>query len=190
MDGSQQSLTPDVRRKRFTGADVLAMIDAGIIREGSHDLELIRGDLLEMSPQGPLHWDFTYLLTRWFTRQMPDELGVAVNGPLRLDDHNEPEPELFVFPANLRVNEVRGPDVELVVEVGHSSVGYDRKVKAPVYSAFGVKHYWAVDVEKRHTLVYRLGEAGYGDPVAVAFDAPLTAPTGLCLVISDLEPKG
>jgi len=165
------------------------MLDAGVFRDGER-VELIGGELVEMSPQGPLHWDVTHVLSRWFFRTLPEDLTAASQGPLRLSEYHEPEPELFVFPYGIRVNDVRGPDVLLVVEVAYSSLDFDLKIKAPIYAEHGVREYWVVDVEGRRTLVHRLGnDRAYGEPQSVAFDAPLGVPGGLSLVIADLAPR-
>lgn len=190
MDGSQIATSPDIRRRRFSAADVQVMLDAGLLRNGER-VELVGGELVEMSPQGPLHWNVTYHLVRWFIRNLPESFGAASQGPFRLNTFNEPEPEIFVFPAALDVNEVRGPDAHLVVEVAHSSLEYDLKIKGPTYAAAGVCEYWVVDVEKSRTLVHRLNSHGqYGEPAAVAFDEPLATPGDLLLTIADLKPKG
>ena len=165
------------------------MLKAGVLKDGEK-VELLWGELVEMSPQGPLHWAVTYALSRWFRKNLPTSFGVASQGPLRLSDYHEPEPEFFLFSDHIVVNDVRGADVVLVIEVAHSSLGVDLKVKAPIYAEHGVREYWVVDVENRRTLVHRLraGE-GYGEPEAVAFDAALSAPGGLSLILADLAPK-
>lgn len=165
------------------------MLEAGVIRDGEK-VELIGGELVEMSPQGPLHWDITYAISRWFRKRLPEDFAVASQGPLRLSDYHEPEPEFFVFPDRIRVNDVRGPDCLLVIEVAYSSLDFDLKIKAPIYAEHGVREYWVVDVEGRRTLVHRLGnDRAYDEPQTVAFDAPLGVPGGLSLVIADLAPR-
>ncbi|HEX5007857.1 MAG TPA: Uma2 family endonuclease [Hyphomonadaceae bacterium] len=189
MDGSQTLLPAETRRRRFSAADVQAMLDAGVIKNGEK-VELIGGELVEMSPQGPLHWDVTYAISRWFRKNLPDELSVASQGPLRLSEYHEPEPEFFVFRDGIGVNDVRGSDCVLVVEVAHSSLDLDLKVKALIYAEHGVREYWVVDVENRQTLVHQLrADATYGEPLAVPFDAPLSAPGGISLIVADLAPK-
>lgn len=189
MDGSQTTPPVEIRRRRFSAADVQAMLEAGVIKDGEK-IELIGGELVEMSPQGPLHWDVTYALSRWFRRNLPDDLGIASQGPLRLGEFHEPEPEFFVFPDGIGVNDVRGRDCVLVIEVAYSSLDFDLKVKAPIYAEHGVREYWVVDVENRRTLVHKSGAgASYGEPEAVSFDTPLATPGGFSLVIAELAPK-
>jgi Uma2 family endonuclease len=188
MDGSQP-LPAEVRRRRFTASDVQAMLDAGVLRDGEK-VELIGGELVEMSPQGPLHWDVTYAISRWFRKNLPDTFGVASQGPLRLGEYDEPEPEFFIFPDGLRVNDVRGPDVLLVIEVAFSSLSLDLGVKAALYAMHGVREYWVVDVEGQRTFVHVLGGDGaYAAPRDVAFTSSLAAPGGAALVIASLAPK-
>jgi Uma2 family endonuclease len=189
MDGSTSSLPPDVKRHKFTSADVQAMIEAGIIRDGEHHIELIGGELIEMAPQGPLHWRHTQRLVEWFWRNLPQTLTVASMGPLRLSDEDEPEPEAFVFPVGMDVNDVRGANAALVVEVSLTSRRIDLTVKAPLYARHGVGVYWVIDFARRQTLVHTLGPDGaYGDPAEVSFDAQLAAPAGLSLRVADIVP--
>ena len=189
MDGSQSLLPAEIRRRRFTAADVQAMLDAGVLRDGEK-VELIRGELVEMSPQGPLHWDVTYALSRWFRKNLPDEFGIASQGPLRLGEYDEPEPEFFIFPDGLRVNDVRGTDVLLLIEVAYSSLALDLGVKAALYAGHGVREYWVVDVEGQRTFVHTLGGDGaYAAPRDVPFTSPLAAPGATALVIAALAPK-
>jgi Uma2 family endonuclease len=189
MDGSQTTPSTDIRRRRFSAADVQAMLQAGVIKDGEK-VELIGGELVEMSPQGPLHWDVTHALDKWFRRNLPDSFDYASQGPLRLSEYHEPEPELFVFREGIRVNDVRGPDLALVIEIAYSSLTFDLKIKAPIYAEHGVREYWVVDVENRRTLIHRLSADGtYDEPQPIAFDAPLSAPGGQSLILADLAPK-
>lgn len=189
MDGSQSLLPAETRRRRFTAVDVQAMLDAGVIKDGEK-VELVWGELVEMSPQGPLHADMTHLLSKWLRRNLPPHLDYATQGPFRLGEHDEPEPEFFIFPEGPSVNAVRGPDVLLVIEVAVSSLAFDLRVKSAVYAEHGVREYWVVDVEGRRTLVHTLGADGaYAAPREIAFDAPLTAPGGAQLLIAGLAPR-
>lgn len=188
MDGSHPSLPVDYRRRRFTASDVQTMLDTGVLKDGEK-IEFLRGELVEMSPQGPLHADMTQLLLKWIRLHLPRDLDFASQSPLRLGESDEPEPEFFIYPDGLRVNAVRGPDVVLVIEVAFSSLSFDLNVKSALYAEHGVREYWVVDVEGRRTLVHALGADGaYGSPREVPFAAALTAPGGAALVIADLAP--
>ena len=189
MDGSQSLLPAETRRRRFTATDVQAMLDAGVIKDGEK-VELIRGELIEMSPQGPLHADITHRLSKWLRRNLPRNLDYATQCPFRLGQEDEPEPEIFIFPDGLGVNDVKGADVLLVIEVAVSSLKFDLGVKSAVYAEHGVREYWVVDPETQRTFVHLLGADGaYGSPRDVPFADELAAPGGGRLVIADLGSK-
>jgi len=151
------------------------MIEVGILGPDSR-VELIGGELIEMAPQGPLHWRAQHALVNWILRRLPETLELAVNGPFRLSADNEPEPDIFIVPAGLDVNAVRGVDVLLVIEIADSSLEKDRLIKAPLYAAHGVREYWIVDLENRVTLVHTLTDGAYGPPLQVSFDEALVVP--------------
>lgn len=173
MDGTTApSETGVVRRHRFTAADVRRMVEAGILPDKAR-IELIGGELIDMPSEGGPHWEAKTEIVNWLLRRLPPSIKLAPDGPLRLSDDNEPEPYFFLYPAAMRVNAVRGPDTLVVVEVADSSLEKDRDVKAPVYAAHGVREYWIVALGTKSTLVHRLNGDAYGQPVVVAFDAPL-----------------
>ncbi len=182
----RHDLDPPYRRRRFTASEVEAMCDQGFFDEGPR-YELLDGELIEMSPQGPLHRRLETELANWIMRRLPDDLKAAANGPIRLGEHDEPEPDLFLFPAMLDVNAVRGADAELVIEVANTSLRRDRGLKADIYAAQGVRRYWVVDVANRITWVHSLAGGTYPPATAVRFDQPLEVP-GLAkpLVIADI----
>jgi Uma2 family endonuclease len=162
-------------RRRFTSAEVERMIEVGILSKDDH-VELIHGELIEMGKQGKAHWRAVQALVNWIARRLPAEMSMASQGPLRLADGEEPEPDLFLFPIGMDVNDVRGGDVLLAVEIADTSFLKDRDIKAPLYAAHGVREYWVLGLERRETLIFRLADGAYGEPTLLAFDAPLAVP--------------
>ena len=86
---------------------------------------------------------------------MPADISFAQEPAFKLEPYNEPEPDIILFPQKLRVFDVRGDTVLLVVEVSDSSISRDLKVKAPLYARFGVCDYWVIDAETHETHVHR-----------------------------------
>lgn len=162
------------------------MCEKGFFDEGPR-YELLDGELIEMSAQGPLHRQLESKLLNWIVRRLPDALEAAVAGPFRLGEFDEPEPDLFLFPTAMNVNEVRGPDAELVIEVSGSSLRRDLGSKAELYRSNCVKLYWVMDLERRTTWLHRLENGRYGRPRGVAFAEPLQVPgVEEPLVVADL----
>jgi Uma2 family endonuclease len=159
-------LTVPARHKLDVGA-YYRMAEAGILGPRDH-VELIDGEIIDMVPSGSLHWGKTIRLTRHFARVVADGHAlVGVQGPLRLDSFNEPEPDLLLLRPRADDYEGRHPspaDVLLVIEVADSSLVYDRSVKVPLYARFGIPELWIVDIANKAVEVF-------GEPHEGAFAA-------------------
>ena len=163
------------KRRRFTGAELEAMDRAGIIGPEER-VELIDGEIIAKAAKGARHEDVRTQLMNYWARRLPANLSFAEEPAFKLEPHNEPEPDIIIFPEALRVSAVRGRTVLLVVEVSDSSLSYDLKIKAPKYGAFGVREYWVIDTAKLETHVHRdPGPDGYAS-VTVAARTDLLTP--------------
>ena len=128
-----------------------------------HHVELIHGDLVAMSPAGPLHADILSLIAQWSYRvTLGLDVAIRVQTPLRLAGfQSQPEPDIaWVRAARYRDRHPQAADTYLVIEVSHSSLDFDREVKAGLYASAGIPEYWLVDVESRTIEVRREPSAG------------------------------
>jgi Uma2 family endonuclease len=127
------------------------LIAAGLF--DNERVELIRGIVVQMAPNGPAHADPIDVLTRHFVRALGDRAVVRVQLPFAASDDSEPEPDLAIVPPRRYAD--RHPDQAiLVIEVADSSLDHDRETKAPLYASSGVPEYWIVDVKARCVEVY------------------------------------
>ncbi len=112
-----------------------------------------------MNPIGSPHAAVTRRLEQRFARAVADGIVlVSVQNPLRLDSHNEPQPDFVVLaprPDAYAASHPGAGDALLVVEVSDSSLVHDRKTKLPVYARCGVLEVWIVDLLGRVVEVYR-----------------------------------
>lgn len=146
------------QRRLFTVEDYYAMAEAGVLAAEDR-VELIDGEILEMSPIGSRHAAHVNRLNRWLTLALGERAVLSVQNPLRLDDFAEPEPDLAVLrPREDFYAEAHpGPlDVLLLIEVSDSSLVFDRQVKLPIYAAHGILEVWVVNliesrIEVHHT---------------------------------------
>ena len=180
-------------RRRFTADEVLAMEEAGIL-DPEENVELIDGEIITMAAKTPRHEDMRTELCEFVANRQPRDFKVAQEPAFRLSDHWEPEPDILLFPRQLRVHEVRGPTALLVVEVAVSSLSIDLKIKAPMYAAHGVHEYWVVDAMRVITHVHRdPGPDGYGSvrqfSAAERLEPHLLPTLGLNLADLGLEPR-
>lgn len=128
----------------------------GVI-DSDEKLELLRGEVVEMSPQKSLHAWATGNLARVLQSVFPDQ-SIRAQFPLSLDEMNEPEPDVVIAcgPDSLYVSRHPGPaDIILVVEVSDTSLRKDRTLKAPLYAEFGIPEYWILDLNSSRLEVYK-----------------------------------
>ncbi len=123
-------------RRRFTVAEVEAMVEAGIIDEDER-VELIGGELVPMSPKGSHHELVKSAVNFQWGRVCPETCRLIVIYSV--------EPGLLALsPQN----------VLLVVEIADTSLRYDRGRKAGLYALFGVRELWVIDAVKLTTRVF------------------------------------
>jgi Uma2 family endonuclease len=140
---------------RFTVDEYEQMITVGILTE-EDAVELIRGEIVDVSPIGPRHFDCVFMLTRLLTRSVPDDVGVSVQSPIRLPNNSGPQPDLALI-RFARYNDAipTVEDIRVVIEVSDSTLEYDRYIKLPLYAAAGITEAWLVDLTanriERHT---------------------------------------
>jgi Uma2 family endonuclease len=149
-------------RRRITVDEYYRMSEVGILRPGERT-ELIDGGLVAMSPANSPHTRVVARLNRFFNRWAADRVFVISQSPVRLDDHNMPEPDLALLrpKADDYWSRLAGPaDILLLVETADSTLRYDRAVKLPLYARSGIPEYWIIDVQGQAVEVCRSPENG------------------------------
>jgi Uma2 family endonuclease len=136
----------EVKRWRFTVHDYHRMGEAGILHEDDR-VELIEGELVDMTPIGGRHAACVRELNRLLGKRVGDEMRVDVQNPIRLGERSEPQPDLAVIRARKYGEALPGPeDVLLLIEVSDTTLAYDRNVKLPLYARAGIREVWIVDL--------------------------------------------
>lgn len=129
-------------------------------------LELIDGEIYEMSPIGSRHSRVVKILAEHLIRHFSDEFIVSVQDPIALDDRSEPQPDLCLLrrtPDYYRDALPKASDVMLLIEVSDTSAGFDREKKIPKYAAAGIPEAWLIDLESEHVEVHSIPkESAYG----------------------------
>lgn len=139
------------------------MHEAGILSEDDR-VELILGEIYEMSPIGSWHSACLSRLLRWFGSLYPRAI-LSPQGPLALSRDSELYPDLIVlrYREDDYETEVPGPEsVLLVIEVSDTTLARDRDVKVPLYGAAGIPEAWIANQKGDSVMVYRNpSPAGY-----------------------------
>ena len=153
---------PPRRRRRFTVDEYHRMAEAGILREDER-VELLDGDVVEMSPAGDRHIEAVNRCAEAFAALLvARRVRFSTQNPARLGDHDEPQPD-FALVRPGAVGAPRRGELLLAVEVSDSSVADDRRDKVPLYARAGVPETWLLNVQKGELQVHREpAPAGYG----------------------------
>ena len=178
---------------RLTVEQYHKMICAEVFDEDKH-VELLEGELIEMSPQHFPHKNCLRELTG-IMHGAGAELGtVLVQLGVKVSEHSEPEPDLVLLrpPARqYRSREWSNEDVLLMVEAGEGSRRYDRERKMPVYARAGIPELWLIDLVDELVHIYRRPENGVYRYEAIANRGDTITPEALPnlrLLVDELFP--
>lgn len=152
-------------KHRFTVEEYYRMAETGVLRPDAR-VELLNGEIIDMSPIGPFHGGVTNYLNEIFTAASKGRWLTSVQNPTRLDDHSEPQPDVMLLkpvPDFYRRRHPQPADVFLLVEVSDSSLTTDREDKIPAYGRAGIAEVWIVDLNELTVEVHREPHfTGYG----------------------------
>ena len=136
-------------RRRFTADEYQRMGRAGILGDDDR-VELLEGEIVEMAPIGSRHQATVIRLTKLFSTRVSDQALLSVQGPVRLGEDSEPQPDILLLRSRTDFYESAHPepdDVLLLIEVSDTSTEYDREVKLPLYARYGIAEVWLVGLE-------------------------------------------
>ena len=132
------------------------MVEAGILPE-DEPVELLRGELIVVSPQGSPHRMLTVAIRKKLEAAYGDRAWVQDHSQIAVGDDSLPEPDVSVIRGRLAdwwgEKDARGPDTFVVVEISNTSQALDR-VKAALYAEGQVPVYWMIDLPRRSVTVY------------------------------------
>jgi Uma2 family endonuclease len=104
-------------------------------------VELIDGEILEMSPQRDLHADGVMCAFRVLQRLFEPADHLRPQLPLRPSQTSEPEPDIAVIAGSFEESTGVHPSTALlVVEVSDTTLRFDQEAKASLYAAAGVRN--------------------------------------------------
>ena len=108
-------------RRRFTVAEVEAMVAAGVMEEDER-VELIGGELVPMSPKGNQHEVVKIALNDHWVRARPGDCRIAPETTFRLSEDTYLEPDFVIYSRATALKSLSGANVLLVVEIADSSL--------------------------------------------------------------------
>src|SRR2546428_10013193 len=171
----------ELTRRRFTLDEYHRMAEAGILNRGDR-VELIRGEIVQMTAIGSDHASCVARLTHLLIGRLPARVILRPQNPLIILPDSQPEPDIILlgYRDDFYRHALPGPDdVALLIEVANTSLRYDRHVKGPLYAEAGVRDYWIVDLEGEAAEASRPPPAGRFPPKVPL--APCAAPAAPAL---------
>lgn len=161
-------MATEIARRRFTVQTYEQMIAAGILTEDDR-VELIAGEIIDMSPIGIRHMNCLNQAAKRVGRAAGNEWLVSIQNPIRLAPDSQPQPDLALVPdCGENAPMPAAGEVRLVIEVADSSRNYDRQVKLPLYAAAGIPEAWLCDLVAETIERHTAPEAGRYTLIAIA----------------------
>jgi Uma2 family endonuclease len=140
-----------VTPKRFTIDEYHRLISLGFLTE-SDRIELIRGELIQMTAKGTPHTVCSSILCRQLDRLLGDRVVIRGQDPITLPNNSEPEPDVVIARGTDEDYLAHHPypqDILLVVEISDFTLTYDQTTKLKLYAEAGIDDYWIVNLNAR-----------------------------------------
>jgi Uma2 family endonuclease len=157
----------------ISSEEYLRMGEAGVFAPEAR-LELIEGEIIEMAPIDPPHAGCVNKLNQLSIERVRGAAVVAVQNPAIISNRSVPQPDLALLKPRADYysrSHPRVADVLLVIEVSDTTLGFDLRIKAPLYARCGITEAWVVDVSDRVIHVSR-------DPMPLGYSTSFIAAIG------------
>jgi Uma2 family endonuclease len=165
------------------------MAELGILAPDAR-VELIEGEIIDMTPQGSGHSSIISRLNERLMAAVGSSAQVRCQLPIRLGRRSEPEPDFTIVKYRddhyARAHPV-AEDVLLVIEISNTTVSYDCFIKMPLYARHGVVEAWLIDVQAGRVHVFRKPVGGEYTDMSVVDRPGILQPTALPAVSVDLS---
>lgn len=138
------------------------MAEVGILQPEER-VELIEGQIIPMAAKNPPHSATTKCSSDLLRRLLNGLADIRVQEPIQLNDHSEPEPDIAsvrIHPRDYIDHHPRPEEVFLIVEVAHTTLKFDKEIKAAAYASAAITDYWILDVTDQQVFVLRNPRSG------------------------------
>ncbi len=145
---------------KWTIDDYHKMINSGILTH--RHCELIDGEILEMSPELPKHYNTAKRSVNYLEKILKGKADVRFNGPLTLSN-SEPEPDIAIVKLPESKYNERHPypeDIFWLIEIANSSLNKDLSLKKNIYAQAQIPEYWIINLMEQELIVFRQPEKG------------------------------
>ncbi len=141
---------------KWTVEDYHQMIKTGLLDD--RPVELLAGEIVEMSPEGESHAFFSSEAGNYLARVLGDRAFLRHAKPITLPNGSEPEPDLAIVQPLGREYLTHHPypeNIFWVIEYANSSLEKDTTVKYHIYAEAGIPEYWLINLQTGELIIYR-----------------------------------
>jgi Uma2 family endonuclease len=141
-------------RRRFTVAELEAMVAAGILDEHER-IELIGGEVVPMAPKGNHHEILKAALNTYWVKRLPERFRLVPETTFRLSPDTYIEPDFIFYDKAVGIRGLKADTAHFAVEIADSSYAYDIGRKAAIYASFGIPELWVIHAVRLETRIHR-----------------------------------
>lgn len=149
-------------------------------------IELIEGKIVWMMAPAPLLSASNCQTNLLMNQKVGDAYRVRCKHPIRINRHNEPQPDIAVVRQRKDAYALSHPspdDVLLIIEVSDTSLEFDLNAKRHTYAKAEIAEYWVLDVNSLELHVFlNPWEGDYTQHATYKGDAEV-----VCTTIADLK---
>lgn len=143
-----------IKSFQWTQEKYYQMADLGFFQ--GKRVELIEGEIIEMSPMNKPHATAIRILLSIFNKLFPNGYLVDSQLPMSFSKISEPEPDIAVIKGQIKdFAESHPKTAELIIEVSDATLYYDRNRKASLYAKNKIQDYWILNLKNKRLEVYR-----------------------------------
>src|SRR5262245_47016647 len=150
------SMRAELPKRLFTVDEYYRMAEVGIL-DPDVRVELLEGEIVEMSPVGVRHVACVNRANALFVKHFADRGIVSIQNPVQLSNYTEPQPEIVRLKPRADYyagKKISWEDTLLVIEVSDTTIRRDR-YKLSLYAKAGVSELWIADLQHDTIFVYR-----------------------------------
>jgi Uma2 family endonuclease len=155
-------MSVNLAKHSFTVSEYERMGETGVFAPDAR-LELIEGEIIEMSPIGSRHAACVERISAHLHEISRRRFLVRTQNPIVLDDFSEPQPDVTVLRSRGDFYENAHPrpqDILLLIEVSDTTVTFDRSVKTSLYARAGILEFLIFNLADDQLEYYGQPEAG------------------------------
>ncbi|MEM8896264.1 MAG: Uma2 family endonuclease [Bacteroidota bacterium] len=152
----------EVLKRLVNRNEYFRMAEVGILSPDDR-LELLNGEIYEMSPVGSRHSSVVKKITKIIHDLSLSDVIVGVQDPISFDEYNEPEPDISVVKYRSDYYAKHHPqpkDTLFLIEVADSSISFDMEIKLPLYAQHNIPEYWIIDLKAERILIFKEASNG------------------------------